>query len=166
MYRLRGVEVWLFIFTKSAPIPIQYISCDICDQTGFLGEGLWLWLLPLVTGDRWQVTPDMNICLHIFFEFFFVFMLLSAHFKMFSVSGMQNFHLYYSLLLDCFLCTVFFIAWCVQKLWTNHCPAGSCTLGTPCQTKPDTEHGRLMCGNEHPILGTVLGKHMILSLWA
>ena len=52
------------------------------------GEGPWLWMLPLVTCDRWHATHDTW---HLTNYTLFWLVLLSAHVKRFSVSRMQDF---------------------------------------------------------------------------
>ena len=66
------------------------------------GEGLWLWLLALLTGDRWHVTHDAHVeifsisCVRDFhwvgqLGICLVSMLLSAHAKRCNVSHMRDF---------------------------------------------------------------------------
>ena len=68
------------------------------------GEGLWLWLLALLTGDRWHVTHDAHVeifsisCMQDFHRvgplgICLVSMLLSAHAKRCNVSRMLDFFL-------------------------------------------------------------------------
>ena len=56
-------------------------------------EGLWLWLLVLVTGDRWHITIFFLLFSpYIFLDFFLHWCFYSPPLQRFSVSRMQDFY--------------------------------------------------------------------------